>query len=98
MKVNAEKVAVSGKKRTQKLYRRHSGRPGGMKIETFDQLQVRIPERIVEHAVRGMLPKGRVSRCYLLLCYLLMNWHAGVIACMFRHHCRMYVGAGKLNE
>ncbi|XP_011002774.1 PREDICTED: 50S ribosomal protein L13, chloroplastic-like isoform X2 [Populus euphratica] len=59
--VNAEKVAVSGKKRTQKLYRRHSGRPGGMKVETFDQLQQRIPERIIEHAVRGMLPKGRVS-------------------------------------
>lgn len=59
--VNAEKVAVSGKKRTQKLYRRHSGRPGGMKVETFDQLQNRIPERIIEHAVRGMLPKGRVK-------------------------------------
>ncbi|XP_061376037.1 large ribosomal subunit protein uL13c [Gastrolobium bilobum] len=60
--VNAEKVAVSGKKRTQKLYRRHSGRPGGMKVETFSQLQNRIPERIVEHAVRGMLPKGRLGR------------------------------------
>ncbi|EPS65691.1 hypothetical protein M569_09085, partial [Genlisea aurea] len=60
--VNAEKVAVSGKKRTQKLYRRHSGRPGGMTVETFDQLQSRIPERIVEHAVRGMLPKGRLGR------------------------------------
>ncbi|GAB4846606.1 60S ribosomal protein L13 [Ancistrocladus abbreviatus] len=60
--VNAEKVAVSGKKRTQKLYRRHSGRPGGMKVETFDQLQQRIPERIVEHAVRGMLPRGRLGR------------------------------------
>lgn len=60
-KVNAEKVAVSGKKRIQKLYRRHSGRPGGMTVETFDQLQKRIPERIIEHAVRGMLPKGRVS-------------------------------------
>ncbi|KAK4420443.1 50S ribosomal protein L13, chloroplastic [Sesamum alatum] len=60
--VNAEKVAVSGKKRTQKLYRRHSGRPGGMKVETFDQLQKRIPERIIEHAVRGMLPKGRLGR------------------------------------
>lgn len=59
--VNAEKVAVSGKKRNQKLYRRHSGRPGGMTVETFDQLQQRIPERIIEHAVRGMLPKGRVS-------------------------------------
>ncbi|PHT51673.1 50S ribosomal protein L13, chloroplastic [Capsicum baccatum] len=60
--VNAEKVALSGKKRTQKLYRRHSGRPGGMKVETFDQLQQRIPERIIEHAVRGMLPKGRLGR------------------------------------
>lgn len=69
-KVNAEKVAVSGKKRTQKIYRRHSGRPGGMKEETFDQLQHRIPERIVEHAVRGMLPKGRVSSLILnqILC------------------------------
>ncbi|XP_021733102.1 50S ribosomal protein L13, chloroplastic-like [Chenopodium quinoa] len=60
--VNADKIAVSGKKRTQKLYRRHSGRPGGLKEETFDQLQKRIPERIVEHAVRGMLPKGRLGR------------------------------------
>lgn len=59
--INAEKVAVTGKKREQKLYRRHSGRPGGMKEETFDNLQKRIPERIVEAAVRGMLPKGRVS-------------------------------------
>lgn len=60
--VNAEKVGVTGKKRSQKLYRRHSGRPGGMTVETFDQLQLRIPERIVEHAVRGMLPKGRLGR------------------------------------
>lgn len=65
--INAEKVAVSGQKRSQKLYRRHSGRPGGMKIETFDQLQKRIPERIVEHAVRGMLPKGRVCLRNFLL-------------------------------
>ncbi|XP_031109674.1 50S ribosomal protein L13, chloroplastic [Ipomoea triloba] len=60
--INAEKVAVSGKKRTQKIYRRHSGRPGGMKEENFEQLQKRIPERIIEHAVRGMLPKGRLGR------------------------------------
>ena len=60
--VNAEKVAVTGKKREQKLYRRHSGRPGGMKIETFDKLQSRIPERIVEHAVKGMLPKNTLGR------------------------------------
>ncbi|MCH9054776.1 50S ribosomal protein L13 [Parathermosynechococcus lividus] len=60
--INAEKVAVTGKKRSQKLYRRHSGRPGGMKIETFDQLQARIPERIIEHAVKGMLPKNSLGR------------------------------------
>ena len=58
--VNAEKVDVTGKKRSQKIYRRHSGRPGGMTEETFQQVQARIPERIVEHAVKGMLPKGRV--------------------------------------
>lgn len=60
--VNAEKVLVTGKKRTQKLYRRHSGRPGGMKTETFDKLQQRLPERIVEHAVKGMLPKNSLGR------------------------------------
>lgn len=60
--INAEKVDVTGKKRTQKVYRRHSGRPGGMKMETFTQLQNRIPERIIEQAVRGMLPKNRLGR------------------------------------
>ncbi len=60
--VNADKVQVTGKKRSQKLYRRHSGRPGGMKVETFDKLQARIPERIVEQAVRGMLPKNALGR------------------------------------
>lgn len=60
--VNAEKVVVTGKKRTQKLYRRHSGRPGGMKTETFAKLQGRIPERIIEHAVRGMLPKSSLGK------------------------------------
>ncbi|HLO86533.1 MAG TPA: 50S ribosomal protein L13 [Nostocaceae cyanobacterium] len=60
--INADKVAVTGKKRTQKLYRRHSGRPGGMKTETFAKLQQRIPERIVEHAVKGMLPKNSLGR------------------------------------
>lgn len=60
--VNAERVAVTGKKRSQKLYRRHSGRPGGMKVETFAKLQARIPERIIEQAVRGMLPKNSLGR------------------------------------
>lgn len=60
--VNADKVVVTGKKSSQKLYRRHSGRPGGMKTETFAQLQNRIPERIVEQAVKGMLPKNSLGR------------------------------------
>lgn len=60
--INAEKVDVTGKKRSQKLYRRHSGRPGGMKTETFTQLQNRVPERIVEQAVKGMLPKNTLGR------------------------------------
>jgi large subunit ribosomal protein L13 len=60
--INAEKVAVTGKKSTQKLYRRHSGRPGGMKEETFDKLIKRVPERIIERAVKGMLPKNTLGR------------------------------------
>ena len=60
--VNAEKVKVTGKKSDQKLYRRHSGRPGGMKVETFKALQSRIPERIVEKAIKGMLPHNALGR------------------------------------
>ena len=60
--VNAEKIKVTGKKSDQKLYRRHSGRPGGMKVETFNALQDRIPERIVEKAIKGMLPHTRLGR------------------------------------
>jgi len=60
--VNAEKIVVTGNKSSQKLYRRHSGRPGGMKTETFEKLQNRIPERIIEVAVKGMLPKNSLGR------------------------------------
>ena len=60
--VNAEKIKVTGKKSDQKLYRRHSGRPGGMKVETFKSLQSRIPERIIEKAIKGMLPHTRLGR------------------------------------
>lgn len=60
--INAEKVAVTGRKNTQKIYRRHSGRPGGMKTETFEKLQKRIPQRIIEQAVKGMLPKNALGR------------------------------------
>jgi large subunit ribosomal protein L13 len=60
--INADKIVVTGRKPEQKLYRRHSGRPGGMKVETFNQLQNRIPERILEKAVKGMLPKNSLGR------------------------------------
>jgi len=60
--VNAEKIRVTGKKAEQKLYRRHSGRPGGMKVENFASLQSRIPERIVEKAIKGMLPHNALGR------------------------------------
>lgn len=60
--INAEKVEVTGKKGSDKFYRRHSGRPGGLTIETFDELKERIPTRIIEKSVKGMLPKGRLGR------------------------------------
>lgn len=60
--INADKVVVTGRKSSQKLYRRHSGRPGGMKVETFEQLQSRLPERILEQAIKGMLPKNALGR------------------------------------
>ncbi len=60
--VNAEKILVTGNKAQQKLYRRHSGRPGGMKVETFNALQDRLPERIVEKAIKGMLPHNALGR------------------------------------
>jgi large subunit ribosomal protein L13 len=60
--INAEKIKVSGQKKSQKLYKRHSGRPGGLKVETFTDLQNRIPTRIIEKAVKGMLPKNTLGR------------------------------------
>mmetsp|Transcript_15644 Transcript_15644/g.25527 ORF Transcript_15644/g.25527 Transcript_15644/m.25527 type:complete len:274 (-) Transcript_15644:116-937(-) len=61
--INADKVRVTGRKYTDKLYKRHvTGRPGSMKSEAFRDLQARIPERIVEVAIKGMLPKTRLGR------------------------------------
>lgn len=61
--VNSEKVVVSGNKTNDKLYKRHTtGRPGKMKVETFKKLQARLPQRIIEKAVKGMLPNGRLGR------------------------------------
>lgn len=60
--INAEKINVTGNKEKQKLYRNHSGRPGGMRVESFSKLCERRPEKIIEHAVKGMLPKGPLGR------------------------------------
>jgi large subunit ribosomal protein L13 len=61
--INADKVAVSGKKETDKIYYRQgvTGRPGSMKKEALRDLRKRLPERIIERAVKGMLPKGRLG-------------------------------------
>jgi len=60
--INAEKVRVSGNKTTDKTYYRHSGYPGGIKSITFDKLIDRAPERVLETAVKGMLPKNSLGR------------------------------------
>jgi len=60
--VNADKVAVSGNKETDKVYYRHSGYPGGLRGETLAQLRVDHPDRLVQNAVRGMIPKNRLGR------------------------------------
>ena len=60
--VNADKVVLTGGKEGGKLYHRFSGRPGGMKIETAEQMRQKHPERLVEKAVKGMLPKNKLGR------------------------------------
>ena len=59
--VNAEKVKVSGKKSYQKNYYHHTGYPGGLKVKTFEKMQEDTPEKIIEKAVKGMLPKNKLS-------------------------------------
>ncbi|WP_027400255.1 50S ribosomal protein L13 [Anaerovorax odorimutans] len=60
--INAEKVEVTGKKRTDKIYKRHTGYPGGLRELTFEKLQERKPEEIIIHAVKGMMPNGKLGR------------------------------------
>ena len=60
--VNADKIKVSGKKMDQKIYYRHSDYVGGMKSATLKEMLERRPEKVVELAVKGMLPKGRLGR------------------------------------
>ncbi len=63
--VNAAKVGITGNKRQDKAYHRHSGYPGGIKTITFEKLLSKAPERIIKTAVRGMLPKGPLGRAML---------------------------------
>ncbi len=56
--INAEKVCVTGKKLDKKIYYRHSGYPGGLYSTSLRKLQARFPTRVIEKAVKGMLPKG----------------------------------------
>ena len=60
--VNAEKIKVTGNKTTDKVYHHHTGYPGGIKSITFDKLIDKAPERIIEKAVKGMMPKNKLSR------------------------------------
>jgi large subunit ribosomal protein L13 len=60
--VNADRAVLTGRKEDQKIYYRHSGQPGQLKQETAGQLRRRKPQRMVELAVRGMLPKNKMGR------------------------------------
>lgn len=60
--INAEKIAVTGNKRADKMYHRHSGYPGGLDRRTLDEMLERRPEEVIRKAVKGMLPKNRLAR------------------------------------
>ena len=60
--INAEKVKVTGKKTTDKIYYRHTGYPGGIRQINFEKLQAINPERVIEKAVKGMLPRNPLGR------------------------------------
>jgi large subunit ribosomal protein L13 len=63
--VNAEKVSVTGNKREDKLYYRHSGYPGGLRSRTLGEMLARQPEEVVRRAVKGMMPRNRLARAQL---------------------------------
>lgn len=60
--INADKIAVTGRKEDAKIYYRHSGYPGGLRAASLRQLRATYPDRLVRNAVRGMLPKNRLGR------------------------------------
>ena len=63
--INAEKVVVTGKKETEKTYMSYSGWKGGEKYTTVERLRSRHPEKLITHAVKGMIPKNRLGRVLL---------------------------------
>ena len=71
--INAEKVKVTGKKETDKIYLHHTGYPGGLKSASFKELMEKDPRIVIEHAVRGMLPKNRLGEQM----YRKLNVYAG---------------------
>ena len=60
--INAEKIRVTGAKTTDKMYHRHSGYPGGLKSISFEKLIEKAPERVIQGAVKGMLPRNPLGR------------------------------------
>lgn len=60
--INADKIKVTGAKAADKVYYRHTGYVGGLKSETFEEAMQKHPERVIEHAVKGMLPKNTLGR------------------------------------
>jgi large subunit ribosomal protein L13 len=60
--VNAARIVVTGNKLTQKIYYRHSGYPGGLRAPTLEDVMKKDPRRVIEHAVKGMLPKNTLGR------------------------------------
>ena len=63
--INAEKVAVTGNKATDKMYHHHTGHPGGIKSVNFNDMIQRHPTRVIQGAVKGMLPKNKLGRAML---------------------------------
>ena len=63
--INASEISITSKKPEQKMYHSHSGYPGGIKSESFNSLRQRKPEKIIERAVWGMLPKNRLGRAII---------------------------------
>jgi large subunit ribosomal protein L13 len=63
--VNAERISVTGNKRKEKRYYRHSGYPGGLRSRTLEEMLARRPEEVIRLAVKGMLPRNRLARAQL---------------------------------